>query len=85
MGSLQTQWFAFNINSALYHRYGGRRIANCAETALKCCSAEHSGQKLFPVVVRRLSDQIDIARVVTESEKHRFHMPKILLVVMWGS
>ena len=46
---------------------------------------KHSGQKLLPVVVRRLKNQIDRARDVTESEKHRIHMPKFLLVVTWSS
>ena len=69
------------------HRYGGGRIANCAEPAWNCRSAcaEYSGQKLLPVVVRRLWNQIDRARVVTETEKHGIHVPFFfLLVVIMG-
>ena len=47
---------------------------------LKCRStcADHSSQKIcfqWPVVVRRFWNQIDRARVVTESEKCRIHVP----------
>ena len=72
--------------AALEHTYGGGRIASFAELAWKCCSTcvEHSSHKLLPVVVCRLWNQNNSARVVTEKEKHRIHLPKILLVVMWG-
>ena len=47
------------------------------ETVWKCRTpgAEHGGQTLFPVIARR---------VVSDSEKHRIHVPNILLVVIWG-
>ena len=40
----------------LEHKYRRGRIVNCAEPALKCrgACAEHCGQKLLPVVARRL-------------------------------
>ena len=52
----------------------------------KCRSArtEHRGQKLLLVVACRLWNQIDTARVVTESEKCGIHVPEFLLVVIWG-
>ena len=61
-----------------------------AKPAWKCraACAEHSGQNLLPVVVCRLSTQIDRARVVTESEKHGSHVPKsffFFLVVIYGA
>ena len=64
-------------------RYGGWKISSCVESAWKCRSAriKHSGWKLLPVGVHWLWNQIDRARVVTESEKRGIH---VLPVVIWG-
>ena len=62
----------------LQERHGEGRIDNCAEPAWRCQSAcaEHSGQNVLPVIVRRVWNQMNRARVVTESEKHGIHVPK---------
>ena len=69
----------------LCHGYGGRGITNCAEPTWKCRSAcaEHSGQTLLPVVVRRFvkSDR-QRKSVVNESEKHGINVPKFVLAVI---
>ena len=83
----QISWPTTCSHPSAKYRYGGGRIANCLEPAWKCRSAcaEHSGQKLLPVVVRRLWNQLDRARVVTLSGKHGIQVPKFLLVVIWIS
>ena len=69
------------------HWYVGGRIAICAEPAWKChrTCAEHSGQKLLPVVVYRLWNQLNRARVVTESEKHKIHLQNMFASCHMGS
>ena len=59
--------------TSLTHRYRGGRIANCSEFAWKCrgACARHSGQKLLPVVVRKIVKSDHRARVVTGDEKQK--------------
>ena len=80
---------AGNIRAGSKHRYRAGRITNCAGSVWKCRSAhsEHSGQKLLPVLVRRLWNQIDIdrARVVTESVKRGIHLRKFFCEMLRGA
>ena len=66
---------------------GGGKIVHCAEPASKCRSAcaGHSGQKLLPVVVRRVLNQIHRVRVVTESNKHGIHVSKVPCYLSYGA
>ena len=70
------------------HRYGGRRVAKCAEPAWKChtASTEYSSHKLLPVLY--CCEWIVKSGRQSQSchweWKIRSSFAKVLLVVMWG-